>query len=309
MIQKDSSKLEQLYCEILNKNHHILEEMFTIGTPHINDNFYFIAYKSKLWIINETLSDTNPSIIQDLEQELGLSIDTFDIRDLFYKVRNNKKTLYQLLFGYYDKKLDEMVIENTYYDELKDRNISTLVSKVSKILSPSHIRYRKYGDFKTEDGIFYHGTSAYYLKSILKKGLDHNTANSNHGEDVKRLTNGKTFLTTNYNYAREHAKEVGNKTKSKGIVLEIKLNFRDMLQPDYDVWRTYSNPKKAMQLSKEMGVYAYPRLITRMNIPNIFILNIPQDIKVSYFGYDDWLIRKDLSVESFVEHYAPRFSH
>lgn len=305
MKSKDNLNLESLYCEILNRNNHILEEMFTIGTPHIQGNFYFIAYRSKLWIINEKISETDLFIFSDMEKELGISIDGSidNSEELFAKIRDNKKTTYQLLFGYFDKKLDEMIIENTYFDELKDHNISTLVSKVSKLLDPSNIRYRKYGDFKTRDNIFYHGTSAYYLKSILKKGLDHNTANSNHGDDVKKLTNGKTFLTTNYNYAREHAREVGNKTKSNGIVLEIKLNFKDMLQPDYDVWRNYSNPKRAMQLSKEMGVYAYPKLITRMNIPNIYILNIPEDIKVSYFGYDDWLIKKDGDVNSFIEAY------
>ena len=42
-MSNDDINIEQLYCEILNLNKHLLQEMFVIGSPNIEDDFHFVA--------------------------------------------------------------------------------------------------------------------------------------------------------------------------------------------------------------------------------------------------------------------------
>ena len=104
----------------------------------------------------------------------------------------------------------------------------------------------------------------------MRWGLDKDTANSNFPAAVKDLIKGRTFITSNFQYAFSHAVNTSKKQNGWPIVLSFRIRFEDLLQPDYDIRRDAPNNEKALKISREMGIYGYGGKIMPMDFETVY---------------------------------------
>lgn len=270
--QQDNDNIEQLYLKIIEENLYILEEMFVIGSPNIESDYNFIAYKSKIWIFPSNFNNTEAGVLEDLLKTFNLTnINIKSFNDLLDSLKPFSVSNYKILTGNVNFDTEIMYLHNNDLFNIKDKNNSTLVKKVGQALSPSKIEYQQY-DLDNDGKIFYHGTASIYLKSILRKGLTPDTLNTNF-PNIKHLIKGRSFFSSNYNYAYNYAIASAMTTKSRSVVISFKVPSYELLEPDYDIENKFPTDKKgeAFKLSRELGIFAYNGKIFPNHIQSVII--------------------------------------
>ena len=279
MIKSDIEDLESIYYQILCENTSLIQEMFVIG--NIQD-CYFIAYKDKIWKIDFTLKNTSDVVRKDIEKILNYRItgDEPNFMTVVYNISNENKGNDEILFGMMYQ--GKMTILDEYFNMIKDPQNSILFKKVYRELNPAEFGLqsgRLYVSKKDDltkkrqisDTIFFHGTSSDKLHSIIKNGLDKNVINQNYPKILVSILKGKTFITSNFRYALNHAIKNAKMTGAYPVVISFKVRFEDLLQPDYDVRINTPDDQKALKVSREMGIYGYSGNISPWDFDTIYL--------------------------------------
>ena len=308
---------EQLIERMLLQYPKLMTEMFVIGDV-TEDELSIIAYQSKLWIINSNY-ENNKKVLHDIEATFKIELkNVINVEDLETKLVNQLPDNQELMMGYLKNGL--LTITDKFPTFVKDHITSNLVKKVIKLLNPTEINYSSdpNNKIKTHNNFirgeremskimtYYHGTSTSHIISILKEGLDGDTLMSNWGDDVKYHTKGKIFMTSNYSYAKGHAKRTAIKNQSLPVIISFSVRFDDLMQPDYDMERIYGK-ERGLKISKSVGILAYSNRIYPYDIKKIDIfldkfsdnnsnrLSIPTNIA----RMD--LIDKKISIDDFIK--------
>lgn len=306
--QSDIDNIEQLYMEILRENIHILEEMFIVGSPNIESDYNFIAFKSKIWIFPSNFDKTDAGVLDDLLNTFNLkNVNAQSFNDLVETLKPFSISNYRIVTGCVDFNTEIMYLHNNDLFNIKDKNNSTLVKKVGQALSPSKIEYQNY-DLDNDGKIFYHGTASEYLKSIIKKGLTPDTLNTNF-PNLKHLIKGRSFFSSNYKYAYNYAIASAMRTKSRSVVVSFKVPSYELLEPDYDISRKFfpDDQNQAFKLSREIGIFAYNGRIFPNHIQSIIIpgKTIDADIvEVPFSVARQLLINMDMNSYEFMDYWG-----
>lgn len=292
---QDIRELENIYCDILLENQHLLREMFVIGED-LNE-YNFIAYKDKIWKINPNSSLISNDVRSNIQINLKYRIlNSEDFEQTIYHIINNNPGNNEMLFGNVNGR--NMIIFDQYFPMIKDQRESILFKKVVRELKPSNIKFqsdhlkdidkRGFYSRRNTDKVFYHGTSSDKLMGIMRKGLDKNSINMNYPESVRSVIGGQTFITSNFRYALSHAVLNAKVDDSYPVVVSFVVRFEDLLQPDYDVKRTSPTDQKALKVSREMGIYGYKGNILPTDFEEIFI-SPKKSLHVDNYSSDDIL--------------------
>jgi hypothetical protein len=162
------------------------------------------------------------------------------------------------------------------------------------------------------DEIFYHGTSSVFLDKILSGGLDRNTLNSKWPDSVKSKIKGKTFISSNFGYAWNHAVGSVNGRGGYPIVISFRIRFEDLLQPDYDAQLSEPDDNKALKISRELGIYGYSGGIMPYDFDEMYYSMVVKPRVDDYTGNDirkidarlarDLIVTKHLTLEELDEY-------
>jgi hypothetical protein len=281
MNNSDKKELEDLYISILQENIQLLSEMIVIGD--VDRDYYVIAYESKIWRLDALISKIQDDVLEDIKNIFGYSItkhDNFDNISRMISTMNYGNN--EILFG--EMSNGKLLIKDKTFSMIKSPQESILFKKVVETLRPTSITFESgrldslerahFNKSNYTDKTYFHGTSSDKLVPIIKMGLDKDTANSNYPQAVKDIIKGRIFITSNFEYALSHAVRTALKDDAYPVVIEFRVRFEDLLQPDYDVRRTSENDQKALKISREMGIYGYAGNI------------IPQDFKDVYYSHE-----------------------
>lgn len=277
MNNSDKIRLETIYVDILKDNMLLLSEMIVVGQGLGDCNI--IAYKSKIWKLNQNTYDIEDSVIDDIYNTLGYKIGTNDpLKVIQGMIINLNYGNNEILFGSMEN--GELIIDDKYFPMIKSPKESILFKKVVETLHPRNIKFTSdvlkiidRASFKRRvdsDMIFYHGTISNYLINIIRKGLDKDTINSNYPKSVKNIIKGRTFITSNFQYAFSHAVRAAKIHDAYPVVISFRVRFEDLLQPDYDVGRDSKNDSTALKISREMGIYGYGGNILPTDFETVF---------------------------------------
>lgn len=294
MNNKDKKELEDIYISILEENRQLFIEMIAVGSA--DRDYYIIAYKSKLWKLDADISKINSDVLNDIKDIFGYSITPNDnFNNISRMIINMNYGNNEILFGKMTN--GKLIIIDKSFPMIKSPRESVLFKKVVETLHPREISFES-GRFDTidreffekgiyEENTYFHGTSSNKLMNIIRFGLDKHTVNSNYPKKVKEINRGRTFITSNFEYALSHAVRTALNDDAYPAVIEFRVRFEDLLQPDYDVMRTTPDALKALKISREMGIYGYSGNI------------IPQDFKNIYYSKERYFNSDQYSNEQF----------
>jgi hypothetical protein len=318
MNDRDKKELEDIYVSILEENRQLLVEMFIIGDDAPKYNF--IAYKDKVWRLNERPGFSSQNVKDNILNTFGYKVETSDPFPYLIVMISNKFKSNEMLFGTFDNGVVEILDE--YYSMIKSPRNSVLFKKTIEALGATKISFSsdnlksidktRFPKRFDTDEIFYHGTSSVFLDKILSGGLDRNTLNSKWPDSVKSKIKGKTFISSNFGYAWNHAGVAVNGRGGHPIVISFRIRFEDLLQPDYDVEVLEPTPLKALNISREMGIYGYKGSIMPYDFDELYYSLVAKSRADDYSGDDikkidarlarDLIVNKRLTLEELDEY-------
>jgi hypothetical protein len=271
-----------------------LDEMYVHGS--IGTGSDIISYRGDIWIIDEMIDAKG---FNDIITKLGLSDDLLvsdgdkvSNYDLYDAIRDSDRS--DILTGVVNGKVLHL---NTVGPFQHDPKSSIQVQKVVKALKLNSAVYSDDIDgnssVKVSKGkmlgkipdIVYHGTSSRYLDGILKSGLVPSPDKTNYDDIVH---DDKIFFSSRFGEASHHAVTTSRKTKSKAIVLEIRIPDKNLVIPDYDIdmasghttyrdhekskWVQSMSTDRSMGMSREFGIYGYHGSILPQHIRAVYVL-------------------------------------
>ena len=218
-----------------------------------------------MWRINERPGFSSQNVKDSILNTFGYKLEISDPFPHVIVMISDKFESNEMLFGTFDNGVVEIL--DKYYSMIKSPISSVLFKKTIEALGATKVSFSsenlksidKTGFPKRfdTDEIFYHGTSSIFLRKILSGGLDRNTLNSIWPDSVKSKIKGKTFISSNFRYALNHAVHSADKRGGFPIVISFRIRFEDLLQPDYDAQLLEPNDAKALKISRELGIYGY----------------------------------------------------
>lgn len=283
---KKLKELSLIYETFISESKHLLEEMFVIGDDYSGD-YFVIAHRDKIFKLDLNIPKTNEDVLLDISNEFNVDIGTVirvsGIESLIFWIHTKNPTNLNILFGYYVKDENKLIILDKYFHMFKNLEESVLVKKVYKQLNVSKVVLqsdmsigftRDDIDGKNSSNLFYHGTTSNYINSILHSGIDNKTENTNFSDKIKKTNKNKLFITSNFQYALNHAVEVSRTRGGYPVVVEFKIRMPDLLQADYDIKiQTKSDDISALKSSREAGVYGYTDRILPTDFKDVYITN------------------------------------
>ena len=240
-------ELSLIYENAIVNSQYLLSEMYVIGDDYDSD-YFIVAHRDKIFKLDLNIGKTGDNVLSSMAGEFNVNIDDLKTRtgvdSLISLIAHNNKQNLNILYGYYVKSENKMIVLNRYFQTFKNLNESNLVKKVYKQLNLSKVVLQSDINigFTRDDlqgkepyNLFYHGTTSEYIEGILRKGIDNKTSNTNFSHKIKSLNSNKLFITSNFQYALNHAVTVATSKGGYPIVIEFKIRMPDLLQPDYDV--------------------------------------------------------------------------
>lgn len=298
----------------------LLNEMFIEGKRNLKDGAFILAYRSKIWVVQ----------------------DAYDLKNLSKKIQSSikKETKVKSINSIRDKRPD--VLQGQYRDNGRQKileiysglnfqhNIhsSLLIKKVSQALGVEKVVYSDSdhgGEVQSEytqnlqakvPNWAYHGTSSKYLMSILKNGLQPKPDQTNFSSVVHE---DHIFLTLDPVKACFHAQIAAGDEYSpeyNPIIFKVKIPDPNLIQADYDVDKqsgqtTYKKmykkerdekekgimPGDPTKLSKSFGIFAYKGKILPQHIEEVHVgpkATQGESLDFNDFdGYDPSYIKKN----------------
>ncbi len=120
----------------------------------------------------------------------------------------------------------------------------------------------RYGNQRKLEGIWYHGTSAKFLPSILKNGLRIDTKEKSWGEDpdsslysIDRTSYGGVYITRTLHIATGAAFRIAHRTDSNRLIVIMNIQPKTLLADEDDFAHTFAGP-----ISTDIDTHNYKEL-------------------------------------------------